>query len=301
MIVKYNILNYLIGEGFRNVFKNKRSTGASLMIMCATMLIFGVFFTLGKNINSVMKQIETQQGMEAFIKEGTFEEDVKALEGKIKELDGVNKVTFVSKEDALNKMKEKLKDKQTLLNGYEENNPFPASYIVTLTTLEKSSSVQESIKSFDAVESITTRDDTINALIKITNGIRIVSGIILVLLIFVSIFIISNTIKLTVYSRRKEISIMKYVGATNRFIRWPFIVEGIVIGVIAVLISIVVLGIAYNIISEKILNSSFTSIANISFLQFSDMFNWLVIVYLALGIGIGTIGSSISMKKYLDV
>lgn len=301
MIVRYNILGYLIGEGFKNVFKNKRSTGASLMIMCATMLIFGVFFVLGENVNSIMKQIETQQGMEVFLKEGSLEKDIQELEGKIKELDGVNKVNFISKEDALNRMKEKLKDKQTLLSGYEDNNPFPASYVVTLTNLEKSKDIQDSIRSFEIVESITTRDDTINALINIANGIRIVSGGILLILIFISIFIIANTIKLTVYSRRKEISIMKYVGATNKFIRSPFIVEGIIIGIIAVLLSIVLLGIGYNVVSDKILNSAFSSIANITFLQFSDMFDLLIIVYLILGIGIGTVGSGISMKKYLQV
>ncbi|MDO5557678.1 MAG: permease-like cell division protein FtsX [Clostridia bacterium] len=299
--MRYNILGYLIGEGFKNVFKNKRSTGASLMIMCATMLIFGVFFVLGENVNSIMKQIETQQGMEVFLKEGSLEKDIQELEGKIKELDGVNKVNFISKEDALNRMKEKLKDKQTLLSGYEDNNPFPASYVVTLTNLEKSKDIQDSIRSFEIVESITTRDDTINALINIANGIRIVSGGILLILIFISIFIIANTIKLTVYSRRKEISIMKYVGATNKFIRSPFIVEGIIIGIIAVLLSIVLLGIGYNVVSDKILNSAFSSIANITFLQFSDMFDLLIIVYLILGIGIGTVGSGISMKKYLQV
>lgn len=299
--MKYNILSYLISEGFKNVLKNKKSTGASLVIMCATMIIFGVFFMIGENINHIMNELEMQQGMQVFIKDEASEKEISELEAKIKALNGVNKVDFVSKEDALNQMKEKVKDKQFLLSGYEENNPFPASYVVTLTDLKESSNVQNEINNFENVKSIQSRGDTINALLNIANLVRIISGAILVLLVIISIFIISNTIKLTVHARRREISIMKYVGATNSFIRWPFIVEGILIGIISALVSIMLLGIAYNLISQKIIASAITNVININLLTFSDMFGLIIIVYLILGIGIGTLGSVISMRKYLDV
>ncbi len=299
--MKYNVLSYLIGEGFKNVLKNKKSTGASLMIMCATMIIFGVFFMIGENINHIMSELEMQQGMQVFIKEEVSEKGVTELGDKIKALSDVNKVDFVSKEDALNQMKEKVGDKQFLLSGYEENNPFPASYIVTLTDLSKSEDVKNIIDDFEGVKDIQLRGNTINALIKIANLVRIVSGTILLLLVVISVFIIANTIKLTVHARRREISIMKYVGATNNFIRWPFIVEGIIIGVISALISIMLLGISYNLISEKLITTLGANVINIDLLTFSDMFTLIIIVYLALGIGIGTLGSVISMRKYLDV
>ncbi|MBO5005512.1 MAG: permease-like cell division protein FtsX [Clostridia bacterium] len=300
--MKYNILSYLIGEGFKNVLKNKKSTGASLMIMCATMIIFGVFFMIGENINHIMSELEMQQGMQVFIKDDVSEKGITELGDKIRALSDVNKVEFVSKEDALNQMKEKVGDKQFLLSGYEENNPFPASYIVTLTDLSKSEEVRDIIKEFEGVkDDIQLRGNTINALIKVANLVRIVSGTILVLLVVISVFIIANTIKLTVHARRREISIMKYVGATNNFIRWPFIVEGIIIGVISALISIMLLGISYNLISEKLITTLGANVINIDLLTFSDMFALIIIVYLALGIGIGTLGSIISMRKYLDV
>lgn len=300
--MKYNILSYLIGEGFKNVLKNKKSTGASLMIMCATMIIFGVFFMIGENINHIMSELEMQQGMQVFIKDDVSERGVTELGDKIRALSDVNKVEFVSKEDALNQMKEKVGDKQFLLSGYEENNPFPASYIVTLTDLSKSEEVRDIIKEFEGVkDDIQLRGNTINALIKVANLVRIVSGTILVLLVVISVFIIANTIKLTVHARRREISIMKYVGATNNFIRWPFIVEGIIIGVISALISIMLLGISYNLISEKLITTLGANVINIDLLTFSDMFTLIIIVYLVLGIGIGTLGSIISMRKYLDV
>lgn len=299
--MKYNVLSYLIGEGFRNVLKNKKSTGASLMIMCATMIIFGLFFIIGENINHIMNELEMQQGMQVFIKEEATEKEISELGDKIKAISGVNQVEFVSKEDALKQMKEKVGDKQFLLSGYDENNPFPASYVVTLTDLKESDNVQKEIETFDNIKSIQRRGDTVNALLRAANFVRILSGAILILLVVISIFIIANTIKLTVHARRREISIMKYVGATNNFIRWPFIVEGIIIGVVAALISIMLLGVLYNVVSNKILSIAGSNIINISLLTFSDMFTLIIVVYLALGIGIGTLGSMISMRKYLDV
>ena len=123
----------------------------------------------------------------------------------------------------------------------------------------------------------------------------------MVLLICISIFIIANTIKLAVHARRKEISIMKYVGATNGFIRWPFMVEGIIIGILSALITVVILGFTYNIVIDKMSQNDTMQIIGYSFLNFSDMLSLLLTVYIIMGIGIGTIGSAISMKKYLEV
>ncbi|MFR8104692.1 MAG: permease-like cell division protein FtsX [Clostridia bacterium] len=299
--MRYNVVTYLLGEGFRNIFKNKKSTAASLMIMCAAMLIFGIFFVIGKNVDYIMTNIEEAQGMEVFIKDEATEEQIQALGDKIRGLDGVHTVVFKTKEEALNQMKERLKDKSHLLAGFDENNIFPASYVVTLTDLHLSKDVQNQIMQMEGVKSITSRDETVTALINIANGIRIVSGVILVILIVISIFIISNTIKLTVHARRREISIMKYVGATNSFIRWPFIVEGIIIGIIAGMLSVLLVGGLYSLATTQILKSSITSTINLSLLSFSDLFGQIVLVYSILGIGIGVLGSWISMRKYLKV
>ena len=299
--MKHSIFGYLLGEGFRNVFHNKKSSGASLAIMCATMLIFGLFFMIIENLNNAVETLETQQGMQVFIEKTATESQISQIGEQIKEIDGVNLVTYVSKEDALNQTKEKLKDKQSLIAGWDEDNPFRASYMVTLTDLKLSSQVQEEILKIDNVAEISSRDETINGLVAIANGVRIVSAVILTLLILISIFIIANTIKLTVHARRKEISIMKYVGATDSFIRWPFIIEGIIIGIMAALISILVLGIAYSLIANGMSSSTLLNKMGMSLLSFSDMITLLVTVYLVLGIGIGALGSSLSMRKYLQV
>ena len=299
--MKYNIFGYLIGEGFSNVFKNKKSTGASLMIMCATMIIFGIFLILGENINHFVSEVESAQGIQVFINNDTTQEQIDTLGEQIRGLDGVSTVEFVSKEQALEQMKERFGEQQDLLDGYEENNIFPASYIVTMTDLNKSGDIQNQILTFENVKKITSRDETVATLIDLANGIKIVTGVILALLIIISVFIIANTIKLTVHARRKEISIMKYVGATNGFIRWPFIVEGMIIGVIASIISIAIVGLAYNFISQNLLSSEFMQVINMSLVSFNDMFSSIIFVYMLLGIGIGAVGSVISMRKYLKV
>lgn len=298
--MKHSIIGYLLGEGFRNVFHNKKSSGASLAIMCATMLIFGIFFMIIENINSAVKTIELQQGMQVFIQKDATDEQISQIGEQIKAINGVNTIKFISKEDALNYNREKLGN-PALFVGYDEENPFKASYLVTLTDLKLSSEVQENIYKLDNIASITSQDNTINNLVKIANGIKIVSIVVLSLLVIISIFIIANTIKLTVHARSKEISIMKYVGATDSFIRWPFIIEGIIIGIIAAIISLAVLGLAYNLIISKLGNSAVLAKIGMSLLSFADISTLLVIVYLVLGIGIGALGSTISMRKYLKV
>lgn len=300
--MKYNNLGYLISEGFKSVFKQKKMSTASIIIMCATMLIFGLFFLVSENINYAMKQLESQQGMKVIILDDTTEDKIANLKTEILKIDGVNKVEFVSKEDALTTMKTWVGDHQELLAGYVgEGNPFPASYFVTLTDLSRNEEVQAKILKLEGVEKITSSNDSISTLSKLTKGIRAVTVFFLVLLVVISIFIISYTIKLTVYARRREISIMKYVGATNNFIRGPFIVEGVIIGVVSALITLGVVSLSYNGIMSQVLTSSVLQKVQISLYSFSELFVKILLVYIVLGIGIGIVGSIISMRKYLKV
>ena len=298
--MKYNIFGYLIGEGFSNVFKNKKSTGASLMIMCATMIIFGIFLILGENINHFVDQVKSEQGFQVFLKTDATDEESQKVGEEIRAVDGVSTAEFKDKTYALNTMKEKLGDKSELIDGYGADY-FPTSYVVTLTDLNLSKDVQEKILKIENVDKITSSDKTVSTLLGLAKGIKLVTGIILVLLIIISIFIISNTIKLTVHARRKEISIMKYVGATNSFIRWPFMVEGMLIGLISVLISLLILSVIYNAVIAQIQQSLINGMINIPLLTFQELFKTLLTVYLVLGLGVGALGSAISMKKYLEV
>jgi len=299
MIVRFNVMKYLIGEGVRNLFKNKKSTMSSLMIMCATMFIFGLFFVIGENINAYVKSIADAQGIRVFIEDSATEDEIEEIGEAIQDIEGVRSAVLISKEEALETMEEWLGPE--LIEGYKQNNIFPVSYDVTLTDLELNDEVQESILQLDHVKKIISSNQVIAQVINLANGVRIVTAVLLVLLIIISIAIISNTIKLTVHARRKEISIMKYVGATNSFIRWPFLVEGVIIGVIAGLLSVAIIGGAYTYIANQMAGTTFLEMAKWTLLDFKDMFNLILTVYLVLGVGIGVVGSSISMRKYLEV
>lgn len=298
--MKYNVLTYLIGEGISNIFKNKKQAASSFGTMCVIMIFFGLCFIMVGNFNNFIKQVETEQGIQVYILNDATDDEIKKLGEEINEIDGVNTIEFVSKEEALQHMKDRFGEKAYLLSPYEQGNVLPSSYIVTLTDLGKSNDVQGKIKELEKVKRITSSDETIEMLVKIAKGVKIGSYVIIIALIGISIFIISNTIKLTVYARRKEISIMKYVGATDSFIRWPFVIEGIIIGIVAALLSMLVLGIAYSLITNAAANSIISTMG-IKLLSFTDMTTLLVIVYMVLGIGIGALGSSISMRKYLQV
>ena len=297
--MRFNVINYWIKEGVRNLFKNKKSTMSALMIMCATMLIFGLFFVLGENLNAFVENVADAQEIRVIIDNDATESEIEEVGSEILAIDGVKSAEFVSKDEALEYMKDMLGDE--LIEGYSERNIFSVAYNVTLTDLKLNDEVQDNINQIPHVKKIVSSNQTISQIISLAKGVRVVTAGILALLIVISVSIIANTIKLTVHARRKEISIMKYVGATNSFIRWPFLVEGNIIGVVAGLLSVGIIFAAYTGVANQLANTSFLQMANWTLLNFSDMFNLILLVYLGLGIGIGVLGSSISMRKYLEV
>ena len=302
--MRFSKIAYLIKEGFRNVFKNKKASMASLVTMLCAMFIFGIAFVIGENANSIVKQVSSAQGIQVYIQNVATDEQVEEIEAKIWNIgtDKIATVTYVSKQEALETMKKALGNDADLLDGYEgENNIFPVSYKITLTELEYSEQVENTIKNWELIDEVRSSNQTIEALINIANGVRIATIVIFALLLIMAVTIISNTIKLSVHARRKEISIMKYVGATNGFIKFPFIIEGIVIGLFSAGITIILLSGLYDVVIQKISSSTVLQSMGITLMNFKEMATSLGLVYLILGIGIGIVGSSISMNKYLDV
>ena len=297
--MRFNVLNYLIGEGIRNLFKNKKSTMSSLMIMCATMLVFGLFFVIGENINAFVENVAEAQEIRVNLKINATESEIEEVGNEILAIDGVRNAEFVSKDDAIKYMEDLLGS--DAVEEYKERNIFPVAYNVTLTDLSLNDEVKNEIKQIPQVDDIVSSNQLIAQILRLAKGVKYVTAGILALLIIISVSIISNTIKLTVHARRKEISIMKYVGATNSFIRWPFLVEGIIIGVIAGLLSVGIVGLVYIGIANQLSATDFLETVHWKLLDFKDMFNLILMVYLGLGIGIGALGSGISMRKYLEV
>ena len=297
--MRFNVINYWISEGVKNLFKNKKSTMSSLMIMCATMLVFGLFFVIGENINAFVSNVAEAQEIRVNLKINATESEIEEVGNEILAIEGVRNAEFVSKDDAIKYMEDLLGS--DAVAEYKERNIFPVAYNVTLTDLSLNDEVQNEIKQIPQVDDIVSSNQLIAQILRLAKGVKYVTAAILALLIVISVSIISNTIKLTVHARRKEISIMKYVGATNSFIRWPFLVEGIIIGVIAGLLSVGIVGLVYTGIANQISSTDFLETVHWKLLDFKDMFNLILVVYLGLGIGIGAIGSGISMRKYLEV
>ena len=310
--MRYNIISYLVGDGIKNIAKNKKSTVTAITIMVVTMLTVGICIVIGENVNAILGKMEEEYPLEIFLKDDITVSEKENLENEIRNIEYVNpNITYITKEEAYHKALEKVGKDTVMIAGYNENNhPFPPSFIITFTNLEKVDEVATQIEALDNVTGTTREDqkDNTKSLTKLDRNVNIALFAIGGLLVIFSIIIIGNTIKLTVHARRKEISIMKYVGATNNFIRAPFVVEGIIIGLISSLISLLALAGLYVWIKNNIIGNGLENWLNglgvssgLKLLDFSQMFTQITLIFLAMGIGIGVFGSIRSMRKYLKV
>jgi len=294
-----NSMIYSIKQAFIQVFRNRAMSLASIFSITAMLLILGLFFIAVVNINMATeaskKDYETVQ---VYLLDETTFEDSQLVKDEFDGLEGVESTEYLNKDAALAKWKSKWGESGYLLDSLS-NNPLPNSILVTVSELEAADKVVKTAKTMDGIEDIKYYKDTVEKLLKITNFIQISALIIMAFLIIVSVVVVSNTIKLTVLARSREIHMMKYVGATNWFIRGPFLVEGILIGIISALISVGIIAFSYSKISEMIGQDVFiilsTPIVSVSFMTMN-----LVIIFLAVGVSIGACGSIISMRRFLD-
>ena len=289
---------YLIGQGYSNLKKHGGKTFSTMLIICATMVILGLFIMLYINIDTNVRVITENQGLKAFISEEIDEENVQAIAEKIKQITNVKNITYLDKNAALVDAKDTLKEYAYLLEGYESFNPFPRSFIVTFEKLENTENVKEAIESVDGIYKVSYNEKIINAVIAISDVGNVVIIALGVIMICISVFIISNTIKLSVYSNKREIYIMKYIGATSKFIRYPFVVSGVLMGVGSAMFTWVIMSLGYTTLYSKLpqMNSEIGMFGLVPYSSF-----WYIVLgsYLLAGILLGGVGSSIAIKKYL--
>ena len=288
---------YLIKEGYDNLNKHGSKTISTMLIICATMLILGIFIIILQNVNKNVETLRLEQGLQAFIEDKATDEDVAYMEDEIKLIDGVSEIQYMSKSEAYEDAKEQFKDQDYFLEGLEGLDIFPASFIVKFTNIEEADLIKAAVEKIDGIYKVKYNADTIEAVIsisKVANYFLLGVGVVLLV---VSVFIISNTIKLAVYSNKREIFIMRYIGATNSFIVKPFIVEGAIMGMVSALISFIVISIVYVYIYVA-LNSSY-ALGVFKFIPYSTIWYQILIAYVLLGLFIGIFGSAISLKKYL--
>ncbi len=289
---------YLIKEGYDNLKKHTSKTLSTMLIITATMLILGIFVLILQNITANVRIIEEEQGFQAFITDGTTENQISYMEDEIKVLEGVEEVLYISKEMAFEHAKTVFEGQEYLLEGMEKTLPFPASFVVTFEDLEYASSVKEKVEKIEGIYKVSFNETTINSVLSISSVVSVVLLALGIVMLVVSVFIISNTIKLAVYSNKREIYIMKYIGATDSFIRAPFIVEGAIMGLVSSLISFIIVSLGYVAMYARV-NSYGTSLGTFGLLPYSSLWYQVLGLFVILGLLIGIIGSMISLKKYL--
>lgn len=301
MRLKFRIIKNTIKQGLQGMWRNRGMGMASVTSISAVLMILGVILILILSINNFVLDTTTKfDEIQVFLVDDLTEDQLTAIEETAKDNDGVVSVMYQSKDQALEIFKEDWGDEAYLLEGLEEKNPLPNSYIIKVKDLEYADNVVKSIKTLDGVEEVKYDKDVIDKLVAFADYIRLGGIAIIAVLVFVSVFIISNTIKLTVSSRRREINIMKYVGATNSFIRGPFIIEGVLFGLIGAVISIFIVYYGYEYFFDLV-NDELYTLFSVFLVTPKMIFKDIAIIFLAIGVGIGGLGSIVSLKRFLNV
>ncbi|MGE5328151.1 MAG: permease-like cell division protein FtsX [Deltaproteobacteria bacterium] len=304
--MKLRTFRYLVKEGFANTLRNKLMFLASTITVTASLIILGIFILIGANVSLIGKNIESGLMVQVFLDTEIKADKIDDIGKRIKSFN-IGKVSFISKEQAFKKLKsmDMMKGHERLLEGYNETNNFlPPSFMITLSRAEDAQMAVSQLKTLPDVkaEDVVYHKEVIDKVIKMMNVIRIVSLIVLALLAATAILIISNTVKLTVFARRKEIGIMKYIGATDFFIHLPFVIESVLIGGFSCLLAFILIFQGYEaVIGYLKIKSIVNDIGINNFVSFTSISQKLMIVYLFIGVGMGCVGSSISMRKYLKV
>ncbi len=291
-------LKYFIAQGFKGLISNSLMTLASIGIVIASLVLLGFFVLFGMNLHSIGNQIKEQCEINVYVPNEMDRDHVRAIGSQLTTIPHVKEAQLYTKEERLLNYKEGVYHEQAeVIDTLEEDNPLRDAYILTLDDVTKANEVAAAAAQIEGVEEVVNRQDLIQQILSITNTVQHVSVWLMLILAAISIFIISNTIKLGMFSRRKEINIMKFVGATNWFIRWPFIVEGMLLGAVGAAVATVIVMLGYG----SVLPTIQGFMGNITLLSSAQVLNIIILASLVIGMGIGMIGSAMSIRKHLHV
>lgn len=294
-------------EGLRNILRNGWMSFASASAIAISLFVLGVFALLALNVGHMADQLESRVEIRVYLDVALPEDQIQVVQNEISKIDEVSQITFVSKEEGLEQLKENLGDDNLdIVEGYEgDENPLPDAFVVKADRPENVDYIASRIeainegKEIPPIFKIVWGQDVVDRMLKFTNMVRNVGFVIVIGLAFTAMFLISNTIKLTIISRRREISIMKLVGATNSFIRWPFFIEGALLGLIGSLIPIGILLYGYSTLVDQ--SQLELGLMMMQLLPLSDVASRVGGLILTIGVVIGIWGSTISVRKFLKV
>lgn len=288
-------LKYYVRQASKSLKKNKVTTLASISTTVATLFILGAFMAFIFNVSYMTEQFSRGCQIQVFIDEDLDNEQYDKIGEKIKLIEGVSNIEKYTKEQIFEENLEKLGDKAEILEGLREDNPFRDSYKIEIKDLEFTETVVKALEKIDGVANTTDFREAAGYINAFRKTVRNVSIWIVIIFAVITAFIIANAVKVSVYGRRKEINIMKYVGATDWFIRWPFVVEGIIMGIYSALIAFGLIWLAYFLIYRNF------NFQDFSMIPFGNIWWMLMMAFAVVGIGIGAVGSAISIRKHLKV
>ncbi|WPC41663.1 permease-like cell division protein FtsX [Clostridium sp. JS66] len=296
--MRISTIKFSIVDALKSLKRNKTISSAAAATVAATLFILGVFWLTIQNVNQGILEVESRVEVKVILKDNITMLQQRDIEKKIKDVDGVEDVSYETKAQAIEKFRKQLGEQNKgLLDGLDKDNPMPNSYIIKVQKPEVVSNVVSGIKGMPGIDEIKDGRDIVNKIITITKTIKWVGSVMFVILMGVSLFLIGNTIKLTVYSRRREIGIMKYIGATDWFIRWPFIIEGMMIGVVGGIVADIILYYAYRMAYAKVSSG----LVMIQLVEPQYVLINILGLFILVGMIIGAAGSISSIRKFLDV
>ena len=295
--MKLSTSEYFIKEVYTSFKRNIWMTLASIFTVALSLFILGFFSIVILNLNKMADTLESQVQISVYLKDDLSQEEIDETKETLSKIEGLQDIKFTTREEAMENFKERLGDQQFLLDALDDTNPLPDSFSLTVTSPQQVKTIADTVVALDSVESASYSQDIINHLFNLTHLIRLIGVALIILLTGAAIFIISNTIRLTVFARRKEIAIMKYVGATDWFIRWPFLLEGICLGFIGGGLATIFLYIVYNQVTQEI----YEAMAFFPLIPQHPFIDYISLAILVAGIIIGALGSTISLKRFLKV
>ena len=295
--MKLSTSEYFIKEVYTSFKRNIWMTLASIFTVVLSLFILGFFSIVILNLNKMADTLESQVQISVYLKDDLSQEEIDETKETLSKIEGLQDIKFTTREVAMENFKERLGDQQFLLDALDDTNPLPDSFSLTVTSPQQVKTIADTVVALDSVESASYSQDIINHLFNLTHLIRLIGVALIILLTGAAIFIISNTIRLTVFARRKEIAIMKYVGATDWFIRWPFLLEGICLGFIGGGLATIFLYIVYNQVTQEI----YEAMAFFPLIPQHPFIDYISLAILVAGIIIGALGSTISLKRFLKV
>jgi cell division transport system permease protein len=295
--MKLSTSEYFIKEVYTSFKRNIWMTLASIFTVVLSLFILGFFSIVILNLNKMADTLESQVQISVYLKDDLSQEEIDETKETLSKIEGLQDIKFTTREEAMKNFKERLGDQQFLLDALDDTNPLPDSFSLTVTSPQQVKTIADTAAALDSVESASYSQDIINHLFNLTHLIRLIGIALIILLTGAAIFIISNTIRLTVFARRKEIAIMKYVGATDWFIRWPFLLEGICLGFIGGGLATIFLYIVYNQVTQEI----YEAMAFFPLIPQHPFIDYISLAILVAGIIIGALGSTISLKRFLKV